>query len=87
MLKNIKGIDTYLHNNKGIYSGALSNQLIQLQNLYPNLKDISYQSLTQPPNPDLLKFNQQTQPPKPSKPVQQPVKEPIKVVPVEKKNA
>jgi hypothetical protein len=87
MLKNIKGIDNYLHNNKGIYSGALSNQLIQLQNLYPNLKDISYQSLTQPPNPDLFKFNQQTQPPKPPKPVQQPVKEPIKVVPVEKKNS
>ena len=85
MLKNIKGIDTYLNNNKGIYSGALSSQLIQLQNMYPNLKDISYQSLTQPPNPDLFKFNQQINPPKQSKAVQPIIKEPIKVVESEKK--
>lgn len=84
MLKNIKGMDNILYN-KGIYSGPLSNQLIQLQNLYPNLKDISYQSLTQPPHPDLFKFNQQTQPQKIQKPIQQPIKEPEKVIPEKKK--
>ena len=75
MLKNIKGMDNIL-NNKGIYSVPLSNQLTQLQNLYPNLKEISYQSLTQPPHPDLLKFNQQNQTQKVQKLIQQVVEVP-----------
>lgn len=56
----MKGMDNIL-SNKGIYSVPLSNQLSQLQSLYPNLKDIGYQSLTQPPNPNLFQFSQQTQ--------------------------
>jgi hypothetical protein len=46
-----------INSNKGIYSGPLSYQLSQLQNLYPNLKDISYQALTQGANPNLFQFN------------------------------
>jgi len=46
-----------MNSNKGIYSGPLSNQLSQLQNLYPNLKDLSYQVLTQGANPNLFQFN------------------------------
>lgn len=49
-----------LINNKGIYSGPLSSQLSQLQSLYPCLKDLNYQSLTQSPNPNLFQFNQQS---------------------------
>lgn len=46
-----------INSNKGIYSGPLSNQLNQLQTLYPNLKDLSYQALTQGANPNLFQFN------------------------------
>ena len=49
-----------LINNKGIYSGPLSTQLSQLQSLYPCLKDLNYQTLTQSPNPNLFQFNQQS---------------------------
>lgn len=61
MLKGVKGMENLsgLMNNKGIYSGPLSNQLSQLQSLYPNLKDLNYQNLTQSPNPNLFQFNQQ----------------------------
>jgi len=59
-------------NNKGIYSGPLSNQLSQLQSLYPNLKDLNYQSLTQSPNPNLFQFSQNTSPQPGLKPVTPP---------------
>lgn len=49
--------------NKGIYSKQVSNQLSQLQSLYPNLKDLNnIETLTQSPNPNLFQFNQQTTP-------------------------
>ena len=43
--------------NRGIYSGALADQLNQLQSLYPNLKDLKYECLNQSPNPNLFEFN------------------------------
>ncbi len=38
------------------------NQLSQLQSLYPNLKDLNYNALTQNPNPNLFQFGQQNSP-------------------------
>lgn len=60
MLKGVKGMQNFsgLMNNKSIYSEPLSNQLTQLQSLYPNLKGLDIQALTQSPNPNLFKFNQ-----------------------------
>lgn len=48
-----------LANNTGIYSGPLSSQLTQLQSLYPNLKGLNYETLTQCPNPNLFQFDSQ----------------------------
>ena len=56
-----------LINNKGIYSGPLSSQLSQLQSLYPYIKDLNYQTLTQSHNPNLFQFNQQQSPQSTSK--------------------
>lgn len=56
-MKGMESFSGLVNANKGIYSGALSNQLHQLQNLYPNLKDISYQALTQRANPNLFQLS------------------------------
>ena len=58
--------------NKSIYSGPVSNQLSQLRSLYPNLKDLNYQTLTQSPNPNLFEFSQQNTPQQGPKPTTTP---------------
>jgi hypothetical protein len=61
-LENINGLISNMNSgNKGIYSGPLSNQLSQLQSLYPNLKELNYQMLTQNSNPNLFQFTKTEQ--------------------------